>query len=160
MSAPARVGAAAVQLRVSGASFAEIADTLGLADARSAIMAVHRELADSLDSDDRDQQRAEESARLLELLGPMMDRAADPTDPEQIAATRTAVTIIDRRIKLFGLDAPTEIAIHTPTATELEQWVAGMVATSMPSVALSEPDVVDVESWEGDDGRRGPDPGE
>lgn len=59
---------------------------------------------------------------------------------------RAAVTIIDRRIRLYGLDAPTEITVHNPTQTELEQWVAQMVTHVMP--ALQEPDIVDVESDE------------
>jgi hypothetical protein len=36
--------------------------------------------------------------------------------------------------------------VHTPTQTELDQWVATMVQHTMP--ALAEADVIDVESDE------------
>jgi hypothetical protein len=142
----ARIGSAAVQLRVSGTSYSDIAVTLGLQDARMALTVVTRELALQGDGEDdaRDRLRNEESARLMHLLGPVMDRATDPTDPEHLQAVRTAVTIIDRRIKLLGLDAPTEILVHTPTQTELDQWVGAMVAQAMPRAALTEPEIIDV----------------
>ena len=37
-----------------------------------------------------------------------------------------ALSIIDRHIRLMGLDAPTEISIHTPTQHEIERWVDGV----------------------------------
>ena len=44
------------------------------------------------------------------------------------------IQIIDRHAKLFGLDAPTEIVVHTPTQTELEAWVSQMLAGTLPPV--------------------------
>lgn len=153
---PMRAGAAAVQLRVSGASYADIAETMGLESPRSAIRLVSNELAacaaeDDEIGDERSRLRAEESERLLVLLNGMMRRAADRTDPEQIAATRTAVQIIERRVKLHGLDAPTEITVHTPTQTELEQWVTAMTQQAMPKAALEEPDILDADVIEDSD---------
>jgi hypothetical protein len=144
---PARTGAAAVQLRVSGASYSDIALTLGLRNARTALTMVTKELALQGEGEDdaRDRLRNEESARLMHLLGPVMTRASDVMDPEHLAAVRTAVTIIDRRIKLLGLDAPTEITIHTPTQTELDNWVTAMVVEAMPNAALEEPDIIEGE---------------
>jgi len=145
---PVSTGAAAVQLRLSGTSYVDIAHTLGLRDARAALTLVTRELAAQADenSEDRDQLRREAAAQLDELLVGVMDKASDPYNDEHLVAVRAAVTIIDRRIKLYGLDAPTEITVHNPTATELDQWVATMVRHTMP--ALEEPDIIDVDSDE------------
>lgn len=143
-NAPARAGAAAVQLRLHGASYEDIAETLGLATARGALTLVTRELAAQSEGmdEDRDHLRRVESARLDELLVAMMGKATDGSDPEHIPAARAAMSIIDRRIKLFGLDAPTEVTIHTPTQTELDSWVAQMVSATMPPQALEEPDIL------------------
>lgn len=137
-------GAAAVQLRVSGASFADIAATLGMSDAAAALRAVERELAAQghMNADARDRLRAETSARLEWCMSLAAERAENRQDPEQLAAIKTMVSIIDRYSRLHGLDQPTEVVVHTPTATELEQWVATMVRTTMPQ--LEEADVIDL----------------
>jgi hypothetical protein len=148
---PVSTGAAAVQLRLHGTSYVDIAHTLGLRNARAALTLVTRELASQADetSEDRDTLRREAAAQLDELLVGVMDKASNPHDDEHLVAVRAAVTIIDRRIKLYGLDAPTEITVHNPTATELDQWVAAMVRHTMPAIAMDEPDIVDVDSYEG-----------
>jgi len=145
---PVSAGAAAVQLRVQGTSYVDIAYTLGLSNARAALQLVTRELAAQAaeDGEDRDQLRRVESARLDELLVGVMEKATDPYNDEHLVAVRAAVTIIDRRIRLHGLDAPTEVVVHNPTQTELEQWIAQMVTHVMP--ALQEPDLIDVDSDE------------
>lgn len=133
---PTRAGAAAVQLRVSGASFEDIAVTLGLRNARAALTAVQRELEAQakLDVHNRDRLRQEESMRLEALMASVWAKATDPYCDEHLPAIRTAVTIIDRHARLHGLDAPSEVVVHTPTQTELDQWVATMVAQTMPQL--------------------------
>jgi hypothetical protein len=143
-NAPARMGAAAVQLRVNGTSYDDIAMTLGLSSPRAALTLVSRELAqqgEGLD-EERDALRRVEAARLDELLVSVMEKATDTEHGEHLPAVKTAVTIIDRRIKLYGLDAPSEVIVHTPTQTELDQWVSTMVGHSMPPQAALEPDIM------------------
>jgi hypothetical protein len=151
-NAPVRMGAAAVQLRVNGTSYEDIAMTLGLSSPRAALTLVSRELAQQGEGmeEERDELRRVEAARLDELLVSVMAKATDPECSEHLPAVRTAVTIIDRRIKLYGLDAPTEITVHTPTATELDNWVASMVAHSMPPQAALEPDIMGDDIIEGE----------
>lgn len=136
-------GAAAVQLRLSGASFADIADILGLSNSRAALRAVERELAaqSSANEDEKARLRRETSMRLEALIYSVWDKATDPDCDEHLPAIRTAVTIIDRHAKLHGLDQPSEVIIHTPTQTELDQWVAAMVSHTMPDII--EGDVID-----------------
>lgn len=150
--APVRMGAAAVALRVNGTSYTDIAMTLGLTTPRAALTLVTRELAAQTEGmdEERDELRRIESARLDQLLLSVMEKATDPDCGEHLPAVKVAVTLIDRRIKLYGLDAPTEVTIHTPTQTELDNWVSQMVGQSMVPQALEEPDilgdVIDVES--------------
>lgn len=136
MTALARQGPAAVQLRVSGASFATIADTLGLSDARAALRLVTDELAaqgeEALDA--RARLRAETNMALDAALDSVWTKAMDPDNDEHLTALRTMMTVLDRRAKLNGLDAPTEMIVHNPTQTEIDQWVATMVEQTMPSV--------------------------
>lgn len=150
---PTLVGPAAVKLRVEGASYADIADTLGLTSPSAALAVIVDHLAVDIPTDDKDHMRREITASLDALLRGVWSRATDPMAEDQLAAVGRAVSILDRKIRLHGLDAPTEVVVHTPTATEIEQWIASMVAHTMP--ALQEPDIVDVidvESSEETDG--------
>lgn len=134
-------GKAAVELRVSGASYAEVADVLALSCPAEALALVERELASHLTPESVEVQRAEASERILTILAGVMPRATDPNDPEHLGASRVALALIDRHIRLHGLDRPTEIILHTPTAHELEAWVASVVAHTLP--AVDEYDVID-----------------
>lgn len=134
---PVRQGAAAVQLRVSGASFETIATTLGLSGgAPAALRVVTDELAshgeDSKDA--RERLRAETNMVLDAALHSCSGKAMNPEHDEHLVALRTLITVLDRRAKLNGLDAPTEMIVHNPTQTEIDQWVASMVQQTMPDV--------------------------
>lgn len=133
-------GAAAVALRVAGASFADIATTLGLSSPRRALQVVEQELADRVTDADVDVQRAEASARLEALMASVWPKASNPDDPEHLPAVKTAVGIVDRHIRLHGLDRPSEVIVHTPTSQELETWVAAMASIGVPEVV--EADIV------------------
>jgi hypothetical protein len=141
-------GPAAVKLRVEGASYSDIADTLGLSSPRAALAVITDHLAVECGADDKDQMRREITAKLNTLLVAVWGKATNPDHIDQLPAIGRAVSIIDRTIRLHGLDAPTEVVVHTPTATEIEQWIASMVASTMPQ--LQEPDIVDVDSVEVD----------
>lgn len=138
-----RLGAAAVTLRTAGASYADIADTLGLATPNAALNVITEHLAIDIPVEDKDHMRREITAQLNELLTAVWIKATDPEHLEQLAAVGRAVSIIDRKVRLHGLDAPTELVVHTPTQTEIENWITHMVKGTMP--ALEEADIVDVE---------------
>jgi len=115
---------------VAGASFTDIATTLGLSSAREALQLVERELANRVTSGDVEQQRAEASLRLERLIAAVWDKATNPDHPEQLPALRTALALVDRHIRLHGLDRPTEIVVHNPTMAELERWVTGVLESA------------------------------
>jgi DNA-binding PucR family transcriptional regulator len=143
-----RAGRAAVALRLAGASFAEIADTLALPDARAARDMVEAELAaGEQDSEQRDVLRREEAARIERLIRSVWGKAMDANNPEHLPAARAALAMVDRHARLLGLDQPTEVIVYTPTTSEIDAWVSSMViAGSVIAGDVEEGDVLAVEA--------------
>lgn len=117
---------AAVAMRIAGATYSEIARMLDYSSGTHARQAVERSLASTAGTQDRDQLRYVEARRLERLLRSLWRKATDDTCDEHLAAVRTAVAVIDRHAKLYGLDAPQEMVVYTPAASEIEAWVATM----------------------------------
>jgi hypothetical protein len=134
---------AALSLRLSGATWSDIAQALGFPTPRAALVATERALVKQLNDTDREQMRMLAGARLERLLRGVWNKAIDPTAPDQMPAVTRARELIDRHAKLFGLDAPTEIVVHSPSQSELEDWVLRMTATMVPEV--EEPDIFESE---------------
>jgi len=145
---------AAVALRIHGASYSEIARTLGYTTAHNARLAVERGLANTVGTESRDQQRFIEARRLERLLRSVYGRATDENDPEHLGYVRTALALIDRHAKLYGLDAPAEVILYNPTAREIQEWIntkAALTSQGFPEEA----DIIHgeiIESDLGDDG--------
>lgn len=139
---------AAVELKVAGATWEEIARVLGYPTPRAAIVATERALEKRLLAEDRDKMRAMAGQRLEKLLRSVWAKATDPYHPEHLLGVSRARDIIDRHAKLFGLDAPTEMVVHTPTMQEMERWAAQMLTEQAP--AVQEADVIELDDseWE------------
>lgn len=114
----------AVTLAIYGANYTEIAAQLGYATPHMARLAVERALAEASGPEDRKKRRDVEGRRLERLLRGVMLQATDESNPEQVAYVRAATMLIDRRIRLYGLDAPQEMVLYNPTAVEMEKWLA------------------------------------
>lgn len=142
-----RTGRAAVALRLAGASFGEIADTLSMVDAKAARDIVEGELAaGEQDPASREVLRAEANARIERLLRGLWQKATDPRDPEHLPAARMALSLVDRHIRLNGLDMPTEVVVYTPTTAEIDTWVAEMLSSAQtPFAEVVEADVLAIE---------------
>lgn len=144
--------AAAVALRIAGASFEAIAEELNYPNVSAARIAYERVLAATVkDNGDLEHLRALTSRRLESLLLAAWNHATNPEDPDQNAYMRTAVAIIDRHSRLLGLDAPQQMVLHTPDAGRLEEWVAEMVRQVGPGGVAEEADIIDAQIVEGDD---------
>jgi hypothetical protein len=142
--ARARKSNAAIQLRLAGATWEEIAISLGYPTPRQALVATERALEKQLDTDiDREKMRRLANARLERLLRSVWTKAIDPEHPDHLIAVTKAKELIDRHAKLFGLDAPTEVVVHTPTQQELEVWVSKVVLALNPPI--EEYDILDGE---------------
>lgn len=135
---------AAVQLRIAGASWDEIAEALGYPTARQALVATEKALERELQTEgSQKHMRALAGRRLERLLRSTWPKATNPEHPEHLQAIAKARDVIDRHAKLFGYDAPAEIIVHNPTAAELESWVARVVQAEVP--ALQEANIFDAE---------------
>jgi hypothetical protein len=147
---PRRTGAAALALRLAGAGYDEVADALGLGSAQLARDHAERALEARAwdDVEGRDRMRAENGARLERLLRGVWAKATNPDHPEHLAAVKVAKEVIDRHCRLYGLDAPAEVIVHTPTANEIDQWVAGMIALGAADLRDMERNIIDVEAEE------------
>jgi hypothetical protein len=131
---------AAVALKVSGATYNQIAKTLDYANAGQARQAVERALAATVTVEERDKARYIAGRRIESLLLGVWGKATDPKCDEHLSAARTALAFVDRHIRLYGLDAPAEMVVYTPAGEEMASWVAAMVATMHSDL----PDEVDV----------------
>lgn len=131
---------AAIALRVAGANYSEIAEVLGYANVDQARTAVERGIAATASEEDRKRQRELASRRLERVLRSLWSKATDESHPEHLSAARTALAYIDRHIRLWGTDAPSEMVVYAPAAGEIEQWIAKMVQ----HVRAGQPQEVDI----------------
>lgn len=114
----------ALALWLAGAQPGEIASQLEMRSAAVATMAIERALAESVDeTTDRGKLRVKQSLRLDKFLKAISPKALDPKHPEQLQAMRTALAIVDRQIRLQGVDAPQEHIIHTPDSDEFARVI-------------------------------------
>lgn len=135
---------AAVSLKIAGATYAQIARTLDYPSVHTARCAVESALAATAGEDDREQLRYVAGRRIDRLLRSMWGKATDEKNPEHLAAARTALALIDRHIKLYGLDAPQEMVHYTPTGAEFETVLKQIYEKASGSLP-EEADIVDVE---------------
>lgn len=142
---PKNRAAAALQLRIDGAGWGDIAKILEFKTNREAQMAVEYALAsESKSTEDVDHIRFLEARRMERILSSLMRRATNPSDPDHLAYARTAMVVIDRHTKLYGADAPQKLNVtYNPAAGQIEQWVSAMARQVHGE--LEEADILDVE---------------
>lgn len=136
---------AAVNMKIAGASYAEIAEVLEYTSAAAARQAVEQGIADAYEPKDTASLRRITNARLEGLFQmswknaqetrPAVDEWGDEIpgvverNPEQLAWVRQAADIVGRLNKLHGLDAPTQLQV-SPGAIEFEDTVSRLVAVA------------------------------
>lgn len=141
-----RKARAAVQLRKMGADWEEVAQTLGYPTGRAALVATEKALEHELKTpESREFMRNLAVERLDTLLRQVMPKALDPDSPDQMVAQQRAREHIMSQAKILGLEAPTEMVVHSPTLNELEAWVAQAMATRTDGHELEEPDIFEIE---------------
>lgn len=142
--------AAAVALKLAGASYTDIATALHYEDAYRARTAVERSLAASAEPTDVSSLRVVHVRRFERLLRSMWDKAINPNHPDQLAYVRTSAVILDRLAKLSGLDAPTQVTMSvTPEFAEMQRWINAVAEKSGAPLAI-EGEILDVEVIEAD----------
>lgn len=142
---PANRTAAALQLRIDGAGFADIAKVLQLASPAEARRLVDKALAEiPTDMNEVERIRDLESRRIERILISLMKRGTNPKDPDHLAYARTALAAIKQQTDLHGAAMPTKVDItYNPSAQQLEKWVGQITAQAHAGVV--EGDILDVE---------------
>lgn len=124
---------AALGLRLAGASFEEIADTLNMPDHAYARRAVEQALAEEVTTEDRRHHRTLANLRYERLLRAVWGKAINPESPEQLPAARSAREIIDRMVTLNGAAQPAEVIVHNPGDKELIAWLEKVKPIELPA---------------------------
>lgn len=99
----------AMQLRTAGATYEEIARTLGYSSRSAAYHAVQKALKDML-QEPADDLRKVEAERLDKLQRALWKQAMDGNQ----GAVDRVLRIMERRAKLLGLDAPVKQEVSGP----------------------------------------------
>lgn len=122
---------AATEMKLAGATYQEIYEVLELASPAIARRLVEHTLASNTDeTKDYSALRSLTSLRLEGLLKSVWPRATDQNDPEQLSYHRAGLSVIDRFAKLHGLDAPTRVAIFSPSSEQMDKVVTAMLVAS------------------------------
>lgn len=124
----------AVELRKAGVPYAQIAEHVGYASPSSAYRAVMRALAQN-QSEEVEELRMIEGARLDRMQQTVWHRAMDGDLPTIDRVLR----IMERRARLFGLDAPQKVAVSTSAVDDqIDALLAELAA--LPPVPDDAPD--------------------
>lgn len=137
--------AAAVAMRIDGAGFADIAKVLDYSSPARAQRAIEEAVSLQAGSPEEIEHiRWLNSRRLERILTSVMTRATNPADADHLAYARMAVVLVDRHLRLWGADNPTQMKVTvTPTALAIEEWVT-QAARQVYGVA-DEADILDAE---------------
>jgi hypothetical protein len=76
-----------------------------------------------------------------------MSKALNPKDKEHLAYNARALAIIDRQIKLWGLDAPTQIQVSA-TDQEILQLIEVLSPTAETDKLQVEAEIIDADEAE------------
>lgn len=136
---------AALQMRLARVEWSEIAEVVGYPTPRAAKVAVEQALERELDEDphSKDLMRNMAGQQFNRMIRAIWAKAMDPDHPDQLSAQRELRTNIQAYSKLYGLDAPSEMIVHTPTREELDAWVNAQSRTK--ATLLEEDNIFDVE---------------
>lgn len=143
----------AVSLRLAGLTYAQIAERLEITE-QSAFDLVSRTLQRA-ENETANEMRAVESARLDRAQAAIWSRVLEG----DTKAIDTYLRISARRARLFGLEAPTQIAVAMSVRTEmvealenLEQIVLGEVVSREPAPADRPLELGSADDRTGEDG--------
>lgn len=134
---------AAAILLVNGMDVSAIAQMLEYPDETTCYKDIENAIAKiGLDSWDKQQLRQIMGARLEKAWQIAITNAGRRGYPAREAAMSNAIRAAERLIKLYGLDAPTEVVVHTATSEQINAWVASMLAEKTKALPEEKADVI------------------
>lgn len=142
--ARARKARAALTLRQQAYTWDQVAETLGYPTPRAALVATEQALeAELKDSESQAFMRNMASRRYDRLLRAVWDKAIDPNNPDHLQAVDRVRAIMRDHADLHGYQAPKQQNTSSPTAADLQAWVAGLLG--MKTEELDEADIFEAE---------------
>lgn len=143
MDAPSRASAA-VNLLLSGASYQDIARTMLYRNVDEAKRTIWHAIGSiEMDENRRGRERELMARRLNAMIASGWKRANNPEDPDHLAYQRLMLAIMDRQAKLYGLDAPSESIVYTPSQQEINEHIARVRNLVIVEAGDVEADVLD-----------------
>lgn len=133
----------AYKMSLSGANWKLIATTCGYPTPRAAKVAVERMWEKRLEPADKQHLRLLVAGRLDTLLRSVWPDATEPSSDKHLAAVGRARELVADYRKVFGIDAPQEILVTSPTQRDMDELVAGVIEGTLPTVGNA--DIVDAE---------------
>ena len=126
---------AAIEMKIEGYSWQEIAEVVGYPTARHALVATERVLEQRVNEQlDKKQLREIAAARLGKLMRSVNAKATNEDHPEHLAAVSKARDLLIDWVKLHGAGAPAEVTIYNPSEAEIDSLLAQVTATQVPQV--------------------------
>ena len=110
---------------MAGASFTDIAKMLEFKSGKHVKRVVERALASTVTLSEKSHLRAVAAGRYEMLLKSVMPRATNVRETNQLAYNQRAQSILDKIVKLHGLEAPQQIQI-SPSDEYLAQYAQQM----------------------------------
>lgn len=134
---------AAAILLVNGMDIAAIAQMLEYESELACHSDIEKAIASiGLDSWDKNQLRQIMGARLEQAWKIGITNANRRGYPAREAALSNAIRAAERIIKLYGLDAPAEVIVHTATSEQINAWVQGVLAERQAGLPEEKHDVI------------------
>lgn len=111
---------AALTLKMGGASYAEIAQMLDFDSAAQARQACEQAIIESGSYDgDKENLRALMGLQLDQWHRSIATKIIDPTNNAQLEYMAMGLRLLERKSRLFGVDAPTKIELHDASNEEI-----------------------------------------
>ncbi|QOC55999.1 helix-turn-helix DNA binding domain protein [Gordonia phage Clown] len=133
---------------LQGKKYVDIAKEVGFRDPTSARKAVERAIARR--RKERDELADEAATIVLEQLGMLlatdMPAALNPQHPDHFKAVDSVLRVLDRRVKLEGLDKPIQVEATVRVKDELDDEIAALarkLKSQAPADALPATPVLD-----------------
>lgn len=140
-------------LQEAGYHWDEIARILGFPSPRAAQVAAEKTLQRRLSDDEGSVAKMRDlvGRRYERLLRAVWAKSIDPTNEDQMAAQDRARAVLNDYVRLYGLAAPQEMVVHTPSASELQAFVSKVVTGA--AAGLEEDDILDADIVDEDEPR-------
>lgn len=134
-----------------GVSIAEIRSELEFESDEEVSHAINAVLSKQLDNYDRSTLKQEIDQRLELLWRLSYKRALDDKNPHRSVDTKTALSVVDHKRQLHGLDAPKEVKFHNAAYEELQAWVMEVQGQEASGALPVEADILDAEEVDDED---------